>query len=174
MFAELAVRAQGFAPTAFPHTPGGCLQILANAGAAKNGPMRELGRLGGGLIGVSGRIRESRLRIADRPPSGMGRNSRIGRTVTVPPPFPPIRPMFRRALNVRRWGGKTGRVYYSCNLNKSSLHSLPFQYSARPWAGPRAPNLRSFCANLAPLPPFYQQGGAGGRDRYRSCRVLLQ
>ena len=70
--------------------------------------------------------------------------------------------MFRRALNVRRWGGRAGRVYYSCNPNKSSLHLLPFQYSARTWAGPRAPNLRSFCANLAPLPPFYQQGGQGG------------
>jgi len=52
-FSRSSPPAQGFAPTAFPHTPGGCLQILANAGAAKNGPMRELGRLGGGLIGVS-------------------------------------------------------------------------------------------------------------------------
>jgi hypothetical protein len=30
--------AQGFAPAASPHTPGGCLQILAKAGAANNGP----------------------------------------------------------------------------------------------------------------------------------------
>ena len=98
----------------------------------------------------------------------------------VPSPSPPIapntqygpRPMFRRALNVRRWGGRTGRVYYSCNPNKSSLHSLPFQYSARTWAGPRAPNLRSFCANLAPLPPFYQQGGAGGRPSRRGRYIF--
>ena len=52
-FSRSSPPAQGFAPTASPHTPGGCLQILANTGAAKNGPMRDLGRLGGGLIGVS-------------------------------------------------------------------------------------------------------------------------
>jgi hypothetical protein len=52
-FSRSSPPAQGFAPTASPHTPGGYLQILANTGAAKNGPMRDLGRLGGGLIGVS-------------------------------------------------------------------------------------------------------------------------
>ena len=60
-FSRSSPPAQGFAPTAFPHMPGGCLQILANAGAAKNGPMRDLGRLGGGLIGVS----LASLKIAD-------------------------------------------------------------------------------------------------------------
>ena len=44
--------AQGFAPAASPHTPGGCLQILASAGAAKNGPMRDFVWIRGGLIGV--------------------------------------------------------------------------------------------------------------------------
>ena len=44
--------AQGFAPAASPHTPGGCLQILANAGAAKNGPMPDFVWIRGGLIGV--------------------------------------------------------------------------------------------------------------------------
>jgi hypothetical protein len=31
-----------------------------------------------------------------------------------------------------------------------------------PARGPRAPNLQQMYANLAPLPPFYQQGGQGG------------
>jgi hypothetical protein len=44
------------------------------------------------------------------------------RAVTVPPPFPPIRPMFRRALNVRRWGGRAGRVYYSCGNCRAKKH----------------------------------------------------
>jgi hypothetical protein len=35
---------------------------------------------------ISGRIRESRLRIADRSPSGMSRNSRVGRTAMAPAP----------------------------------------------------------------------------------------
>ena len=40
--------AQGFAPAASPHMPGGCLQILANAGAAKNGPMPDFVWIRGG------------------------------------------------------------------------------------------------------------------------------
>ena len=44
-FAELAA---GAGVRAYGVTPGGCLQILANAGAAKNGPMLEFGRLGVG------------------------------------------------------------------------------------------------------------------------------
>jgi hypothetical protein len=51
-FSRSSPPAQGFAPTAPLHTPGGCLPLLANAGAVKNGPMRDFGRVGGGLIGV--------------------------------------------------------------------------------------------------------------------------
>jgi len=52
-FAELAAGAGVRAYGVPSHAAGGrCLQILANAGAAKNGPMRELDRLGGGLIAL--------------------------------------------------------------------------------------------------------------------------
>jgi hypothetical protein len=75
--------------------------------------------------------------------------------------------MFRRALNARRWvmGGVGRDVFtiYSYNPNKSSLY-VHYRFSIL--LNARAPNLRSFCANLAPLPPFYQQGRAGGRGRY--------
>jgi hypothetical protein len=42
-FAELATGAGVRAYGVPSHMPGGCLQTLANVGAAKNGPMREFG-----------------------------------------------------------------------------------------------------------------------------------
>ena len=50
-FAELAAGAGVRAYGVPSHTPGGCLQILANAGAAKKGPMREFA----GIMGWANR-----------------------------------------------------------------------------------------------------------------------
>ena len=59
LFAELAAGA-GVRAYGVPSHAGGLPANTGDAGTAKNGPMRELGRLvGGGLIGVS--VREKRL-----------------------------------------------------------------------------------------------------------------